>query len=110
MSGNGEDRDLRERFAALRREDGVRLPALRSILDRRTTRRAGSRLALAAAGAAGVAVAAVLAFQALRPVPQASLAQWTEPTAFLLRTPGSELLSTVPPFGAGLPNQRSVSP
>jgi hypothetical protein len=96
-----EDRDLQDRFAALRREDAAsapaftapRTPALRPPL-------LGLRLvpALAAVGLAIVLVAGgVLVFRPHR-APLVSLAAttWQSPTDFLLRVPGAEYLETVP--------------
>jgi hypothetical protein len=64
-----------------------------------------SRLALAAALAAVLAVAALVGravlshravSPALPPAESARLADWRSPTGFLLRTPGSELLERAP--------------
>ncbi len=111
-----DDRDLRENFDALRREDEGASPAFDPMWDRaarrHTSRRftAASRQALwAAAGAAFLAGATIL-YRAASPPPETvsvdvarAFAEWRAPTDFLLRTPGRELLETVPRVGVVLP-------
>ncbi len=109
-----DDRRLREGFASLRREEQASASPLDRVLARRPrTRRIAAAPALAVAAA--VAAVAVVIGQALewrRPNPGMSLAEWTEPTAFLLRTPGRDLLTAVPEFTRTPPinPQRSPSP
>ena len=82
---------MRELFQKLREEDLARVPAFH----------VGSRVR---AWRPLVAVAAVVIFVVLgivvshhrRPPLTESIVTWKAPTDFLLRTPGSELLSTVP--------------
>lgn len=101
---SGDDRDLRELFARLRQEDRARLPAFRAPALREPSRWMWS---------APVAVAAVIALIAVmlawpdRPsrdvvlhVVDPGAAVWQSPTDFLLITPGSELLRTVPAVGS----------
>jgi hypothetical protein len=110
MSEN--DRRLREAFASLRREEQAHAPPLERVLARRPSSRrvvAAPAYALAAAVAV-VAVVAALALRPPRPEPAMSLAEWTEPTAFLLRTPGSDLLTTVPQFARPSPMNPPRSP
>lgn len=109
-----DDRRLREGFASLRREEQARASPLDRVLARRPRAR---RIVAAPALAVAVAVAAVAviigqALESRRPDPGMSLAEWTEPTAFLLRTPGGDLLTTVPEFARTPPMnpQRSPSP
>jgi hypothetical protein len=114
----GPDRELGDRFAALRRQEEEAAPGFGTLLDRVARhrlerRRPASRLRPLAAAT----VAAAIALLALvvttlpsvrtrmlpprprlsRPVP--SIAAWRAPTDFLLHTPGEEILSTAPVFG-----------
>ena len=96
------DRDLHEAFAILRREDSMRDPGFRGVLERR--RRDGAPRILAPALALTGVVAclgALVAYQQTVPTTPrdsapATLEAWSEPTAFLLRTPGHDLLTTMP--------------
>ncbi len=93
------DRDLRERFAALRREDASQAPEFSAVPDRARGRRpAWSRWA---AAAAMVIVAALLLtkFYPRPAAPTQSITEWKSPTDFLLETPGRDLLQTMPSFG-----------
>jgi hypothetical protein len=100
------DQELRERFAALRRDDAKRTPDFERML-RRSRHRASSRLGgLVAASCLLLAAVAASVFQIshdrARPAPNAftpSLANWRAPTDFLLNTPGRELMHTVPRIG-----------
>jgi len=82
--------DLRERFHQLREEEHA--PPFRPSRSKRRSR-AALRYALAL-------IVIALGFAALvhhrRPPVTESIVTWKAPTDFLLRTPGSELLSTVP--------------
>ena len=103
-----DDRELRERFRALRQEDAARTPSFQTTLvaarDRRTAaptpRRRVLGLAVATAVAAGV-VLMLLVGRHGRPGIAVDLAtaRWEAPTDFLLRVPGNELLRTVPQLG-----------
>jgi len=96
------DRDLRDRFAALRREDAAGGPSFHVV--RAAARSAPgphwSRSPILAVTA--VVLLAVTAFVILRPrgprAPLVSLAttRWQSPTDFLLQVPGAEYLTTVP--------------
>jgi hypothetical protein len=112
-----DDRDLRESFDALRREDEGASPAFNSMWDRAARRDASRRLTHAsrqavwvAAGVAFLAGATIL-YWTPSPPPEAvsadvarAFAEWRAPTDFLLRTPGRELLETVPRVGVDLPS------
>ena len=100
---NDDDRDLRERFARLRQEDRARTPSFRAIDARVAPRRMWSprRVVIAAA----IIVIALLLARADRTpgnlAPQVvDLGAWRSPTDFLLITPGSEFLRTVPAVGS----------
>jgi hypothetical protein len=112
------ERELRYRFAALRRQEAEAAPGLGTLLDRAAadrlgTRRPGSRLRQPAVAAVAAAIA-LLALVVMtlpsvrtrmvsprprwvRPVP--SITAWRAPTDFLLHTPGEEILGAAPAFG-----------
>jgi hypothetical protein len=101
---NDDDRELREMFARLRQEDRARIPSFRPPAAREAPRRMWSpRVAVAAAI---VLIALVLARPDRTPrnvsphVVDLGAAAWQSPTDFLLITPGSELMRTVPVVGA----------
>jgi hypothetical protein len=111
------DRDLRDSFAALRRQEEAAAPGFGTLseLAARRRRRARGRkrrlqpLAAAAATAAVACAALVLATSPwLRPharpagtyAPAPSISAWRPATDFLLRTPGHEVLVRLPAFGS----------
>jgi hypothetical protein len=101
---SGDDRELREHFAQLKQEDRARVPSFRAPAVKATPRwRPVVRVALAAAI---VIMAIVLARpdQTPRivagPVVDLGATAWHSPTDFLLITPGSELLRSVPSVGS----------
>ncbi len=119
MSGKAspDDRDLRALFQAARREDALRAPRFHHAWASAAARRPASTrrrvLSLALAGGLSVALVVVLA-RGIAGGPgteQASLAapatdaavtitNWTASTDVLLETPGSQVLTDVPRFGA----------
>jgi hypothetical protein len=95
---------LQRRFAALRQEEDQQAPEFARLwqagagAQRRQTRWFA---------ATACALIALLAFLWIRSVQRraddktvASITEWKAPTDFLLETPGSELLRTVPEIGA----------
>jgi hypothetical protein len=115
------DRELSRLFEAERRADESAAPDLDALLARRPRRRtsAGRRLVLwaTAALAALVTVAALLMNVRGGPHPIApaaepplQLADWESPTAFLLDTPGSELLTEIPTLASLAANENVASP
>jgi hypothetical protein len=108
MTKPGDDEtDFREGFAALRGEDSAKTPAFETLLAGAAAGRGrGRRLPrwgglLAAASLVAAALAAVAVLRPPRtPSRAASIEEWTAPTDFLLRTPGREILETVPRIGA----------
>ncbi len=97
------DRDLRERFGALRREDAAEAPpfdALRAAARRRPAER--SPLVRWAPAMVIVILAVAVALGVLRPRPakeplvNLASTRWQSPTDFLLRVPGAEYLETLP--------------
>jgi len=121
MNSPDDDRDLRETFASLRREEQGRVTDLRRLLAAAGVKRARPGRAALAPVALAVTIFLALGLvigQALhlpdstaRPgtEPPASLAGWTAPTDFLLRTPGQVFLSTSPAFALGVPNLEGSS-
>jgi hypothetical protein len=105
----GDDEDLRKRFLDLRREEEALAPAFSTLMRPLPVqgRRRGEFL-LAACIAASIG--AVLwwqrpDFERPRHEPAefaVSVTEWRAPTEFLLDTPGSELLRTVPAFGGDM--------
>ena len=99
---DGDDRELRDRFTALRAEETQAAPSFASVRGRRPIAHQNRRrraLALAAATAA-----IVIGFFVLRPPPgrdseQLSITEWRSPTAFLLESPGGPLLQATPAVG-----------
>ena len=92
------DEDLTRRFAELRAHDRRRTPAFDALLAARPAiRYSPLRLAAAIAvlAAAGTVSVVLLHRNATRFQPVA-LASWQSPTAFLLTTPGAELISSLP--------------
>jgi hypothetical protein len=100
---NDGDRELREMFARLKQEDRARVPSFRTPMAREAPR--SGRAARVAIAAAIVLIALVLARpdQTPRTTPRQVVdlgaAAWQSPTDFLLITPGSELLRSVPAVG-----------
>ena len=86
--------DLRDLFHRLRDEE--RVPAFRSAAARPPLSKRRSRAALRYAVILIAVVLGIVAFHHRRPPVTESIVTWKAPTDFLLRTPGSELLSTVP--------------
>jgi hypothetical protein len=115
MNPQNDDRDLREIFAAMRRDEQARLSAFRNLLapaPRGRTRKNRMAFGLAALATFVIVTWAVIsrmplvADSAKSPGPELALSPstWTSPTAFLLRTPGHEVLSTVPAFAGAVPD------
>jgi hypothetical protein len=113
MTDMDNERDLRELFSRLREEERARAPSYHTTiaaLAQRRRRRPRWAIRLAAAAAAVVTItvayeyrqAAVRRERARAEVRHRLLARpgWAAPTDFLLDTPGSRLLNTVPSFGS----------
>jgi hypothetical protein len=105
--GEARDHDLRARFAALRREEEEHIPMF-AVPSSAEIRRGHGWTAGRLAGAGACAIAIVAAVSLLGHIthhpteegPSAvSITAWRAPTDFLLKTPGSELLQTVPAIG-----------
>lgn len=113
-----DDPDLREAFAALRREEQTRAPDFRRLVAEARSRGSRARTA-AVALAMALAVLLVLVFLPprvpRRPAAVPSITEWESPTDFLLATPGREVLTTLPRLGDSLirpeprPDERRTS-
>jgi len=94
------DQDLRERFAALRREDAAQAPVFALPGRRRISAPWSWRNPVMALSA--LVLAAVVFFTLHRdpdrPAHGQSITEWKSPTDFLLQTPGREVLNSVPVF------------
>jgi hypothetical protein len=115
---NHED-ELRERFAAWRREDAMRAPNFDRLsrAGARRVARAGTLLRPWLTAAAGVTLAVVVTWvsrsewherDVRRSLQAMPLADWHSPTDFLLETPASPLLRDVPRIGD--PRFNAVTP
>lgn len=94
------DQDLRERFAALRREEAERVPHFTMLEQRRPAKPWPLWKPAMAFVALALAAALFLKFDQ-RPGPLSrgpSITEWKSPTDFLLQTPGREVLTHVPVF------------
>lgn len=97
-----EDRDLRDRFARLKREDRSIVPTFRAPM---ASERPRPRWPVPTAIAAAIVLIAFLIARPDRPS-ETSLhvdlgsASWRSPTDFLLDTPGSDMLRRVPAVGS----------
>jgi len=99
-----EDRDLRTHFANLREEDRNAAPPFGRTAAATASSRRRSFLRIAFAAVPVVVIAVMLAVRPHRPtdaVPR-KLAAWSSPTAFLLETPGKQLLNQTPRLGEPL--------
>jgi hypothetical protein len=99
-----DDRELRKLFARLKDEDRGRTPSFRApAMTGAPRRRPMARVVLAAA-IVGIAVVLARPDQTpritVRPAVDLGTTAWRSPTDFLLNTPGSELLRSVPSVGS----------
>jgi hypothetical protein len=106
------DRDAMHRvFAELRDVDRRSAPDFDAVLRHPRGRYAAARsLRAVAALAAVLVVAAVVVTRRPQPVPSgAPLSAWRAPTDVLLRTPGVEVLRSVPAIGSSVVDQFGTS-
>ena len=100
-----EDSDLRTHFANLREEDQSTAPPFGRTAGSApafSRRRSSLRIALAVMPVLAIAVLlSVRAHRSTDAVPR-QLSAWSSPTAFLLETPGKQLLNQTPRLGEPL--------
>ncbi|MGH9329960.1 MAG: hypothetical protein ACRD09_05915 [Vicinamibacterales bacterium] len=106
MTTADDDRNLRNRFAALRAEDERLAPDLRRAFMRPGPPRGSRRLGLALSGLAALAALAFFLGQSATDrapeqstIAEPSISRWRSPTDFLLDTPGRQLLQAPPEIG-----------
>jgi hypothetical protein len=119
MMRDDDEADLRQAFAALRREDAEQAPPFDGVLTAQLGRGRRRLMPLLGGLAASVAaivlvvVAVAVRHPASTPPQAGAIEQWTAPTDFLLKTPGREILDTTPRIGArpflALPEGASAS-
>jgi hypothetical protein len=100
-----EDSRLRKHFANLREEDRSAAPPFgRTAAAAAAPSRRGSSLRIALAAMPVLVIAAMLAVRThrSRDAVARELAAWSSPTAFLLKTPGKQLLNQTPRLGEPL--------
>jgi len=114
VTGEDDDRALREAFAQARREDTAQTPAFARVWEKARAprmRRGRPVLRLVLAGLGILALAAVLLRRPpaspLEPPRAPSIIDWRSPTGFLLQTPGREVLGT-PALGGGAPDYSRI--
>jgi hypothetical protein len=112
-----DDSEIRQRFGQLREADRERAPGFAQIYGRARARRRSAAIPrvppLMIAMAATVFIAAVWLANARsvsRSTPTATIATWRAPTDVLLRTPGSELLGTMPALGSSVLDKMISTP
>ena len=98
---DNDDTDLRERFAQLRAEERMGIPRFQV-----TARSRKPRIVWRLVAAPALLLLIIILILTIRPRPTSfsdsdrmaarTVAAWHPPTDFLLRTPGSEMLTTTP--------------
>jgi hypothetical protein len=113
MTGEDDDKALREAFGQSRRADAAEIPAFARVWGAaraRSLRRVRPVFRFALAGLGALALAAVLLWRppapSLEPPRAPSVIDWRSPTDFLLRTPGREVLGA--PALGGLPDYSRI--
>lgn len=97
-----DENELRERFAALRREESAGAPEFRPMLAAARARPRSGRRAIGAVAVAALVLIALVAILTVRDghrTPVDLGVRVRMPTDFLLQVPGAELLRTVPRLG-----------
>ncbi|HMJ18393.1 MAG TPA: hypothetical protein VK478_08375 [Gemmatimonadaceae bacterium] len=110
-----DENEIRRRFAQLRESDRVGAPSFAQTYARARSRRASAapRVSTVLIGVAA-AILIVGVWQAnsrsLSPSTTTAIATWRAPTDVLLRTPGSELLSTMPALNKSILDKMIPTP
>lgn len=121
MNREWEDEKIRQLFRELRQEDEQLAPPFSRHWEasRAGTRASFFSLTAAATATAALILLSVISLILLKPSLQppappspwestSSILQWQAPTAFLLKTPGEELVRTVPEIGRSSVQVRTV--
>jgi glycerol-3-phosphate acyltransferase PlsY len=112
-----DESEIRQRFAQLREADRERAPGFAQIYGRARVRSGSGAMlhvrpfVIAAAAAVVIAtlwIAKARSFSSQTATP--TIASWRAPTDVLLRTPGSELLGTMPALGASVLDKMILTP
>src|SRR5438094_347226 len=107
MDRRNDDFEIERRFKLAREQDEARIPSFPEVLARAYAHRAQGpvrRLRLVVAGIASVVVIYAMTYLVWHGRPHrqpvevefSALSNWHSPTDFLLKTPGLELLATMP--------------
>ena len=112
-----DESGFRSRFAQLREADRERAPSFAQTYGRARARRSWRAalrvrpLVIGAAAAVAIAAAGLTYSRSFSPpVHSPAIATWRAPTDALLRTPGSELLGSMPALGASVLDTMILSP
>jgi hypothetical protein len=110
-----DENEIRRRFAQLRESDRVGAPSFAQTYARARSRRASaaphvSSLLIAAAAAILIVAVWQANSRSLSPSTTTAIATWRAPTDVLLRTPGSELLSTMPALNKSILDKMIPTP
>jgi hypothetical protein len=106
-----EDSDLRTHFANLREEDRSTAPPFgrTAAVPAFSHRRSSLRIALAAIPVLAIAVLLAVRTHRSTDASPRQLSAWSSPTAFLLETPGKQLLKQTPRLGEPLIRARPAA-
>ncbi|MDQ6690345.1 MAG: hypothetical protein M3Z18_07530 [Gemmatimonadota bacterium] len=112
-----DENAIRQRFTQLRKVDRERAPSFAQTYARAGSGRSGRatlRVRPLVIGAAAAIVIAAIWLANTRSFSSATdtaaIATWRAPTDVLLRTPGSELLGTMPALGASVLDKMILTP
>ena len=112
-----DETEIRQRFAQLRESDRVGAPSFAQTYARARSRQSWRAIRrvrpLMIGAAAAVVIAAVWLARSWSLSPSdatETIATWRAPTDVLLRTPGSELLGTMPALGASVLDKMIPTP
>ena len=110
-----DENEIRRRFAQLRESDRVGAPSFAQTYARARSRRIPGALHLSTLLIAAAAVILILGVwqansRSLSPSTTTAIATWRAPTDVLLRTPGSELLSTMPALNKSILDKMIPTP
>jgi len=117
LPASPDESEIRDRFAQLRESDRESAPSFAQTYARARTRRSSGAMPRVRPLVIGIAATFVIAaiwlanarsFSSHTVTP--TIANWRAPTDVLLRTPGSELLGTMPALGVSVLDKMISSP